>query len=64
MQLQVQALLAVSLGTQLLHSGVGGAENQLKVGLWGGGRGLGATGRWLGLSGPIQAHAATLRISL
>lgn len=63
MQLQVEALLAVSLRTQLLYGGAGGAEHQPKVRLRGGG-GLGAAGRGLGLSGPVQAHAAALGLPL
>lgn len=63
MQLNIESL-SVSLGTQLLHRGSGGAEHQLQVCLRGGG-GLGARGRGLGINcAPIQTHTPPLGIPL
>lgn len=62
MQLQVEAL-HVSLSTQLLGGGVGGAEHQLQVWLGAAG-GLGPRGWRLRLRGPVETHAASLSVTL
>lgn len=62
MQLQIETLY-VSLSTELLSGGVGGAEHQLQVWLWGGG-GLGARCWRLRLGGPVETHAASLSVAL
>lgn len=62
MQLQIETL-HVSLSTQLLGGGVGGAEHQLQVRLGAGG-GLGARGWRLRLRGPVETHTAPLSVAL
>lgn len=57
MKLNVEAP-SISLSTQLLHRGAGGAEHQLQVSLRGG-AGLRPRGRWLWLhSVPVETHTA------
>lgn len=52
----------VSLSTQLLHRGAGGAEHQLQVCL-GSGAGLRARGRWLWIHrAAVETHAAPPRV--
>lgn len=63
MQLNVESL-SVSLSTELLHGGAGGAEHQLQVRLRGGG-GLWAGSRRLGVHGAaVEAHTASLGVPL
>lgn len=61
MQLNIESL-SIPLGTELLHGGTGGAQDQLQVCLRGR-RGLGARGGRLGVyCPPIQTHTAPLGI--
>lgn len=55
---------SVSLSTQLLHRGAGGAEHQLQICLRGG-AGLRARGRWLWIHGaPVETHTAPPRVPI